>query len=475
MFFVTPNTYCSNCSNKLTNWDYRYQGRHYCRKCYDRLFSTKKCSKCGHNKKIRKGLSPPICKKCLLQNKPCIRCKKTDYLPGKLTVHGSVCKSCAKYFREYKQCNTCSQFKYHVSNRRINGKKVGQLCCSCYNKIAYCTCNKCHKKRNPFYYDFDQRAYCKQCTQIKNRQCTDCKKNIPAGIGKVCEKCSFRRTLSKRVKFYKPLLSDYFQQHFLDFAEWLVKRRGTNFAATSIKRYFEYFFQLDQFALEIKRFPSYQQILHQFSVKKTRKYLLVTKFLDELEIVKLKPEIKEQYSHLNTIEKYITYFEAETTWHSLINDYYVFLKQKHITLKSLRLALTPAFHLLKNCQYFCFENPTQDILDGYLWGSPGQKSAISGFINFLKQSKGIYLKIDQATTGFMRPKMSKKLLQKKLIDCLRSPKNNTEYNQRLLKLSIEYLHAIAVPTKAYLRVKIKDQSLNINGYHFYIPDEIFKS
>ncbi|QAB14442.1 hypothetical protein [Hydrogenovibrio thermophilus] len=273
-------------------------------------------------------------------------------------------------------------------------------------------------------------------------------------------------------------MSDYFQQHFLDFAEWLVKRRGTNFAATSIKRYFEYFFQLDQFTLEIKRFPSYQQILHQFSVKKTRKYLLVTKFLDELEIVKLKPEVKEQYSHLNTIEKYITYFEAETTWHSLINDYYVFLKQKHITLKSLRLALTPAFHLLKNCQYFCFENPTQDILDGYLWASPGQKSAITGFVHFLNKNHSCSIKLEgiDKKIKLSRPLESNKHLKQKLISTLRFPTKSEQYIQTLLKRAVEYLHLIKVPNYTIITCSKKTfqtQHLHIAGQKLYIPNDIF--
>lgn len=50
---------CSFCNSVLTNWDYRYKEKHYCRSCYENSFISKTCIVCNKNKKsikIQKSL-----------------------------------------------------------------------------------------------------------------------------------------------------------------------------------------------------------------------------------------------------------------------------------------------------------------------------------------------------------------------------------------------------------------------------------
>ena len=71
------------------------------------------------------------------------------------------------------------------------------------------------------------------------------------------------------------------------FAFWLSKRRGSPFASLNIQHYYGYFFILDEISLELKRVPSYEEIVSRLTIAKTREYLLVTIFLDEIKLIEI--------------------------------------------------------------------------------------------------------------------------------------------------------------------------------------------
>ncbi|MGE4499071.1 MAG: hypothetical protein AB7C96_01855 [Hydrogenovibrio sp.] len=296
----------------------------------------------------------------------------------------------------------------------------------------------------------------------------------------MCKECSFSRTLSRRIKFYKPLLSKYFQQHFLDFAEWLTERRGILFSAINLSKYFTYFYKLDSLAIKKNDLPTFKNIASVFTVAEARKYLLVTTFLHEKMIIRINHEEKEEISNWNAIDRYLNYFAKDSSFYQMINDYFLMLHAKYLSgktaLRSIRLALTPAFQLLRLCENFEIKFPTSEVIEGYLWRSSGQLAALTGFIHFLNKTNPesfINIKHIKTKLAFERPNESRKMLRQKLIGILKNYQGSSnKYRQLLLKLSIEYLHGISVPEKTLLKLNKNKDGTTIRGVFFYLPKDI---
>lgn len=475
------NGSCDYCHEDLNDWDYRYQGKHYCRKCYDYLFHFKTCTECNKKRKIYYAMKVPVCKFCQVKNKPCIRCQKEEYTFGKITELGSVCNSCAKYFTEQKTCSECDTKDVNISNRKLPNGTTKLLCQKCYRKKLP-VCNSCGYRRKPYSYLLEnQKPICKTCSIEVERECKQCHKPFPAGFGHICADCISKNSIETKTKFISSSLSYYMSEYFKEFSIWLNNRRGSNFTSNYIQQYHKYFFDIDELCNEFGRLPTYEEIVNKFTVAKTRKYLSVTIFFDEKGLIKVDKVIQEEYANLDMIDRYLDTFKSDSYRYRLLYNYYEDLYAKYengkTSIRSIRLALTPAVKLLQYCDYFNTEKPNMNILSGYLWLYPGQRSAITGFINFLRKR----FKFDMSLTDisktiiFKRPKTSKKHLKQRLINLLREPEKD---KQLLLKTAIEYLHSIKVPDNVFLdyyHIKIKDNSpyIEISKSQFYIPGQIY--
>ena len=276
-------------------------------------------------------------------------------------------------------------------------------------------------------------------------------------------------------------LSKYLNSTFIKFSNWLLKRKNSEFTALNIQHYYGYFFLLDEICLEYKRLPTYEEIVSKLTVSKTREYLLVTIFLNEMEIIKIDNKIKEEYANLDMIDKYLNTFERATKNHSLIEKYYLFLQQKlnnKTTTRSIRLALTPAIKFLNYCENFKNSTPSNYILEGYLWCYGGQKAAITGFINFLQKKGNLNISIKNIYSfDFIVSSASKEILKKRFLDILELPSIHKSKEQYFYKMAIGYLHNIEIPKNVYINkneIK-KDRNgdyLILNKHKIYIGKKL---
>lgn len=475
---------CSLCGQPFDNhWSYRYRGKHYCRKCHEQLFSLKVCSVCGQKKKIFSGLKVPVCKICQVKDEPCIRCGKTEYVPGKITEHGPVCNSCSKYFRPYKTCSECQKTTYTVSNRKLEDGSVRLLCQSCYNKLLP-TCHSCHKQREAYCYDEEQNPICRICATEGTRVCRQCGQSFPAGMGRICRECADRNLLGRMVRFGEKMLSPYMSGYYVGFGEWLMKRRGAQFASTRIKRYLPYFAELDELADALGRYPSYAETVDELTVARTRENLLVTRYLDESGLIKIDRKVQDDYSNMDMIDRYLDRFSERTWQYELIHAYsehlHSKLQSKKTSIRSIRLALGPAANLLSYCDHFESEKLANDALNGYLWKHPGQRSSITGFINFAKEKFGLFIALpDWKMPKLVGPKRGHMQLKQLYIDSLKEDNGDSSMLGRRIVLAIEYLHRIGVPEnvvieKSDLKRKKHQRGffLRLAGKEFYLPREV---
>lgn len=473
---------CDRCSNALTNWDYRYQGLHYCRTCYDILFKVRICSICNTPKMIFTKLNIPVCKICQVKDSPCIRCGKKDYSFGKITKDGSVCLSCSTYFREYKECARCNVKSYTVYNKTIKDGESKPLCANCYNKTLP-TCIKCHKQRKAFSHNEKGQPICKICTEKGEKNCKRCGNLFPAGMGNICSECIFEKSLEKRAIFGSKSLSVYNTELFYKFSYWLAKRRGTIFASNALKNYYPMFLDIDKYAQKIGRYPTYLELLKKFTSTKLNKYSLVITFLNERKVLSINLSIKEEYANINKINKDLDTFSTRSYRSEILHAYYETLYSKYTkgktTIRSIRLAITPAVKFLEYTTQTVDQKISNHSLHNYLWVYAGQKSAITGFISFLNKKYNLILKIPKEPIEFFRPKKSKAQLKQLYIDALRDDSCTLESKQKLLILSIECLHDISIPKNVILPLhgikqkKNGDCYMRLGAKEFYIPIETY--
>jgi len=474
-----PDSLCDICSNPLKNWDYRYRGKHYCRSCYDHHFSLKTCTKCGKKKMIFNELKTPVCKICQIKDKPCIRCGREITRFGKIIELGPVCASCAPRFRPPKQCSICHKYSHTVFHSEINGESV--LCCDkCLNKTRP-TCSLCHRKKVPYTYDKRGKPICKKCA-TEERVCAQCGMPMPAGRGRICLACSSRNSLDRKVLFGKHSLSAHYNEVFVEFSEYLVDNRGVEFASFRLLYFFRYFKDLDLMAEKLGRRPNYQEIVEALQVATTRTYLTATFFLHERGYLKIDKAFQETAANLDMIDRYRNAFKKDTLFHEIIEAYYakyqVRLEEEKTTIRSIRLALTPAVKLLKFCEYHGINRPTREIIQHYLWCFWGQRNAVYSFINFLNDHYEVPMRSNEITQPVLKsPNESRKHLKQRLIPALKVVDTRFVNTDTFLRIAIEYLQGLGIPKGiklTYCPIK-KDKEgyyMRLAGHRIHLTEEI---
>jgi hypothetical protein len=296
----------------------------------------------------------------------------------------------------------------------------------------------------------------------------------------VCQDCHAKKSLAHKVDFIAASLSTYLSKTFIEFSRWLAERRGLVFASIHLQHYHAYFFELDEICLKLNRLPSYEELVTEVTVAKTRSNLVVTIFLDEKKLIVIDKKTKEEYANLDMIDRYLVTFEKGTYRNKMLLSYYQHLdsklKSKQTTIRSIRLSLTPAVKFLQYCSHFNTQKPTLDILKSYLWYYPGQRASITGFVNFLvKEYEFNFAVKDVEHVIFKSPNSSKEQLKRRLIDLLRLdsiPQNKRNY---FFRTTIGYLHGIEIPANVFIDVndiKInsnKESYIRMGGSLFYIP------
>ena len=185
------------------------------------------------------------------------------------------------------------------------------------------------------------------------------------------------------------------------------------------------------------------------------------------------------------IERYLKFFAKSTIYYKYIINYHktllTKLENKKTSIRSVRLALSPAVNFLKVCQQSNVKEPNDEILYAFLWTTTGQLASVTGFINFLNKSYGLNLKTPKTITlSLSRITQGEKQIQQSLIQQLRKPKLDEDQKQLLFNLSIGYFHHIALPKHMRVTTRLINIASSNGGYFkmcyesFYLPEAIIK-
>jgi hypothetical protein len=377
---------------------------------------------------------------------------------------------------------SCGKLSISVSNRNFPDGSIHLICSSCYNKTLP-ACYRCGKQRKVRSYDENAHPICEICAIEGERDCVQCGKPFPAGKGRICGECVYKNMLQRKAQYGSRVLSPYMTDLYFRFAEWLKQRRGLLFAAIHLNRYLPYFSKLDDLAERQGRIPIYGEVVAELTVAATRANLLVTLFLDQGKIIPIDRKMQEKYSNIDMITRYCEHFKEGTWAQKVIDGYLQKLESKSVktSIRSIRLAIGSAANLLSYSERLDESRVNTNVLHGYLWKYPGQRSSITGFVNYLNQKYQLKLEMPEwKYPELSSPQKGRMQLKQLLIDLLRNPLKGDEYQNKLIRTAIAYLDGVYIPENVCLGVqdikqkKNRDLIIRLAGREFYLPRVIYK-
>lgn len=445
---------CDECGREIMRAHRVHKGKRFCGTCYARVFKPRLCPRCGNLVRLPKDDEKAVCWKCET-DKPCIRCGKLEYAVGKITPYGPVCNSCSHHFREPKPCGMCGSLSNRLTRVQQAGIEV-PVCPKCARR-DHGTCQACQRHR-PLLESPDGRHLCKACMEKGEVPCPECGELMPAGYGKQCQKCYWQGLLEKRIKmdcatFSVPQMATYFAA----FGRWLGTRVDEHKAAMTINRYLPFFIEIER---QWKAIPEFSTLLAHFGTQQLRRVLLPMRWMEDNGYIVSDAVAKEEDSDRRRITATLDKYQRGSRERAILEGYLKALtlemKAGNTTLRSVRLALTPAAALLQIAKGIDRVPPDQKALNAYLEKTPGQRAAISGFVTYLRDTHGVDISLPRPDLGKAQRNRRKKL-EAEMLALMREQGEEEELRRRWLTVALAYFHGL--PKKVGRNI----QSVNIGG------------
>jgi hypothetical protein len=461
---------CDDCGRPIRKAHRIEKLRRYCGICYARAFVRRVCPRCGNFARLPRENAAAICRKCE-KAKPCVRCGRTHYLIGKVTPYGPACKACALYFREPKPCGICGSLSSQLS-RKTRAEIHIPVCPRCARR-DHGTCDSCRRHRS-LQATKDGRFRCKRCIQGAEIACSVCHKTIPPGRGKRCEACYWRETFKKRVEINLAAFSKSgMAESWLRFGEWLLAEIGEVKASRFIHRYLPFFLELE---LRWGTIPSYDTLLTQFGARTLRQVTLPMRWMEVTGVINPCVQAKMEDSENRRIMSALERFSSGSQEQNLLMGYYKSILEapkKRTTLRSIRLALTPAVALLLGTKETTSRSPNQDTIDAYLKRVPGQRAAISGFIRYLRDTRGFEITLPKKNAERAQQNRRAKL-EAQMLTMIKSVDRGQTFRRRWVSVTLAYFHGL--PRKISNKVREQDVTetaggvlVTLDNHQYWLP------
>lgn len=463
---------CDGCGREVAKVWRRYKGKAYCGTCYKREFRRGLCPQCGMLSRLYKGNPQAVCVRCEYA-KPCARCGKAEYSVGKITEYGPVCNACSAYFREHRACDGCGKLSQRLSRvARLGGDRL--LCPTCA-RSDHEICQACGRYRL-LAKSNDGRKLCSKCIELGDVPCLNCGKMMPAGAGTICTDCYYTSLLQKRAGLNcAAFVTAGMKQIFQDFSGWLGGEVGTEKAATTLNRYVAFFLEIEREWSDVQ--PEYAVLLKHFGPLKLRRCELPMRYVQSKGLVTVDEAAKQDEAERRRIVAIIGAQSKCTVmmaFHTYLNKR---LESGKTSLRSIRMALTPAAKLMQMVRQGGREKPTQKDLTAYLQKSPGQRAAISTFVGFLTKKYGLNL--------FLPPKDGRAAKKKKLLleaelgQLLKGGGRGVLFQRKLIGTALAYFHGLpkkvvnSVPLAELKRAGGGGVEVAVKGRVYWLPEEVW--
>lgn len=459
---------CDECGRGMLKAHRVQSGRRFCGTCYQRVFESRQCPRCGVKGRLPKSDPNAICRQCV-KDAPCARCGKTEYRIGKITPFGPVCNSCSVYFRPPRlPSQALIGGEAHLSVKS-HGQTVSMRG----------TCQNCRRHRR-LSISPEGRKLCSVCLRDGFVPCPCCGIDMPAGRGNYCEDCYWKDTYLKRLRLDQAgLSSPQFVQIFHRFGMWLVEEVQAQKAALTIHGYFPFFYEMEK---RWGKVPSYAQLLIHFTAEGLRRVRLPMRWLSETMQVVVDAQERENASDLRRIAVIVASLPVGTPASQVLAAYNSELQSRiaagRVSIRTARLALRPAASLLATCEKSGFQLPGQDALDDYLLNAPGQKASIFGFVSFMNShhAANLIVRVDDQK----RRSMLRKQLEAEMVKLLDDGRRDDAFKAEWISISLAYFHGlprrIGKKSKHFSISTDADGNFSVfmNGDTYFVPHWDFR-
>lgn len=265
---------------------------------------------------------------------------------------------------------------------------------------------------------------------------------MPAGYGKTCEPCYWQGLLNKRTIINGAIFKTASMlAHFQAFSDWLSIRVGIHKTAITINQYLPFFVALENV---FNKIPNYDELLNHFGAAKLRKTVLPMQWMEATGLVTINASAREDNTEKRRIDSLLGRLSNKTNAKNLAASYHTLLKSDlelgKTSLRSIRLALSPAVYLLLRSSEKLIMPPNQKILDDYLKKSPGQRAALSGFICHLRKIHSVEIQLPKLDKNKSRLNRKRKL-EAEILALMKAGKACTT-NRDWLSVALLYFHGL---------------------------------
>lgn len=372
-----------------------------------------------------------------------------------ITEYGPACSSCAHYFTKAEPCEQCAEPSTRLSTV-LRGEKRLRCCPRCAREDA-ATCPDCRRHRFLVRGD-DGQMRCKLCNTLGSTRCLNCSQVMPAGKGKECDECGWKRHFEQRARvFTERFEHERVRERFAEFCEWLKVHMQAQKAALKLKSYIPFFLFLDGHPAEI---PSYVMLLEHFHADGLRRMQTPMLWLKEQYNLQADDVLREEHSDKRRIAELIASVPPGMGAAAL-EGYLAYLMSKlqagGTTIRSIRLSMKAAQSVLQAESATFDALPTQQSVSAYLARTPGQKAAAQGFISYINRTYSLSLKSEVSARAALRARTQK--LEGNLRAMYASNGEGDTFHRQWIKSALMLLHGLPSVNKKALSFSPKE----ING------------
>ena len=299
---------------------------------------------------------------------------------------------------------------------------------------------------------------------------------MPAGCGKRCWDCYWKQVTESRIELNAAgVVSPVLSQRLRDFGAWLIEERGPHKAALKINRYLDFFQEIDRQWNDI---PGYEALLEHFGADGLRRYRLAMRWMKAAGLVVVDGVAREADSDRRRIAATLDRVKGcSTEAADILLGYHAALCERvavgKCTVRSVRLALSPAARLLEISAGAQILPPDQHMVDAFLRRSPGQQAAVSGFVTHLRRRYEIELAVPKRSP-LQRQKARRAKLRPELLALMRDADQSEAPDRRWIEIALQYFHDL--PGSAGKKVTDDDVTADgagitvaVNGQSYWIP------
>ena len=261
---------------------------------------------------------------------------------------------------------------------------------------------------------------------------------------------------------------------FAAFGDWLIETAGPEKAARDAARHAAFFEAIGETWGHVS---DYAALVAQFGAEGLRRQRRPMRWMAEQGLVSFDAAAREDDSERRRIAAATDMLPEGSRAHAITSEYRAALNERvrsgKLTVRSMRLGLTPTVALLKTAIAAGRELPRQETLDALLREAPGQRAALMGFVRWLRETHDIALALPPkpAATALRQRRAN---ARREVLALLREGSDGENFAERWRVAALAYFHDVALksarearnedvePDRDGLRIEIK-------GEDYWIP------